>query len=152
MGTVTFALIGLLIATPAVAQQRPMAEVFSERDIEIHRQCGVGHSGLNAAVESALRRNGYRIAPREHREAMLVYVNLNPVAIQGGCAISFKVEFSFIDSARAPWGQRYVLKHVICSQGVILTGPIIDLQARLRTHAAELTEICISEEERYRDR
>ena len=146
------ALMGLCFATSAVAQQRPMVEMLSEADTEGLRRCGVNHAGLEAAVAGALRRNGFRISQqRANPFAMVAHVTANTVGMQSFCSLTLKVTFFFSAVSHAPWGQRYFLDHVICSKVYTITGPPDGtLQARLINYAIELTEICISEENRNR--
>ena len=150
MRTVIMTLMGLFLATSTIAQERPMAEIFSEKEQEIHRQCGINFDGLKAAVANVLRRDGYQISHVEDRRAMMVSLTLNPTRIYGGCAVTFEVSFGFIGSALAPWGQRYALNHVICRKSSIHTDAVSHLQASLRSHAIEFTEFCLYDEERFR--
>jgi hypothetical protein len=153
MRTFIMALMGLFFATSAVAQQRPLVVIMSEGDGENERRCGISNAGLEAAASGVLRRNGFRLSPNvSDPETMIAYVTADAIGTQSFCSVHFKVIFKFTGFVVAPWGHRYFVDHVICSQGHTRHGPPQTLQAHLRNIAVELTEICIHEEERKRRR
>jgi len=145
------AFMSLFLLTPAEAQQRKSAFVFSETDTDGHQYCGVNHEGISAAVASVLRSNGYQMAEKTDSQAMDVYVALTPVPISSGCAVSFKVEFSFFQHARSGWGDSYFGKLLLCTRSGIQTGSINNMQSNLRLLSIQATEMCIREEERKRN-
>ena len=155
MRAILIFILGLLIFTQAHARRPEKVRIqWTESTNEMG--CGLTRSGIQAAAESALRRNGFVLSHLTDHHAMMVDVGVTSIgqlSSSDTCAATVSLSFSFPIAATASWGGTYRFRTVrICEQTVLLTGPSINMQRRIREKVSEYVDVCVSEEERSRDR
>jgi len=148
-------ILGLLIFTQAHAR-RPEKVRIQWTGSTNEMECGLTRSGIQAAAESALRRNGFVLSHQTDDHAMMVeivVISIGQSPSPDTCASTVRLSFSFPIAATASWGGTYSFRTVrICEQTALLTGPSVNMQRRIREKVTEYVDVCVSEEERSRDR
>jgi hypothetical protein len=139
------ALIHASFALPASAQKLPAFYVFGEDDIEGHRDCSLTHVSATAAVQAAFRYNNAPVASKLG-EGIHAYINLTPAKLNTGvCILAWDLEFSEPVQARSfVTAQTHNAKAIYCSQGGLLWGPAVGLQARVNEELRQAVDQCIS--------
>jgi hypothetical protein len=148
-------MLGSLLCSQAQAQRPEKVRVLWNNPSQ-DLACGLTAPGIQAAVESSLRRNGFQISHQTDLRAMKVEIAILSAALSSSvssCAASVSLSFSFPIRTTAIWGGTYSFRTVdICSQTALLTGPSTDMQRRIRDKMSEFVDVCTGEEERSRDR
>jgi hypothetical protein len=134
------ALLLSFISCAAFSLNLESVNVFGEKVSE----CNVSQSAANASISSAMRYNRIGLSKESKVHA---YHQITVVDTSGGCAATVNFQIYFNSFANVPQknNQKVFLKHLLCSQVVLLTGPRYDFGTRVSDFLKEAVDFCIDE-------
>jgi len=107
--------------------------------------CGISREAIEAAISTSMRQNNIKVS-YDDKTPITFYGNATPLAINGGCAVSYSLSIYYVDFVLAPTSPpKKIFSTVeLCSSGGILTGPTYKIQSMLSDSYRVDTEKCIN--------
>lgn len=125
--------------------------VFSEEEGGASdRECSLSRRSAVAAAEGALRGNRIKIVSRDEAYGnFIAYVNFTALKMtSGACAVYLSLSVRLYAQTQYKNYPKPIFGRLeLCKEGIIMSGPAIDLQTRINASLKEMMETCISQVE-----
>jgi hypothetical protein len=135
----------LLVCLLTIAQSSYSADLTEVKIFgEEIKDCNLSKDSVTAALVGTMRYN--RINVTENRGGIVLYHQVTALNINGGCAVSAKLEFKVYEYVFIKSLNKNVMSSVvICDRGTILTGPTHNMQTRVNSSLRDIAQECVVE-------
>jgi hypothetical protein len=130
----------LLIAQSSYSADLMEVHVIGEKI----NNCNLSENSVTAALVGAMKYNS--IKSSKSFSGVFLYHSVNAMKTNTGCVAHSRIEFKVYESVFVRSLNKKVMSEVVlCSKGVLLTGPEYDMQTRVNDAVKDYAQQCLLE-------